>query len=276
MNIPIHESLGERGAQFASDDKYLRGRVMIVTGGGKNLGRVLALEAAHLGASLVIVGLNDSDAVDSVVHEIKNQGGSAIGFVGDITDEEFVRNLVREAREALGTISIVAHCAAFRSAHLPLASIPIETWNRAVSVALDAAFLLVRETIDDMINSKFGRIILIGGPSSYLGLPHGSTHGASSKAGMIGFARAIAQEFGAFGVTANVVTPGTLDTERNKDLKFSGWDPLTASALGRKVSLQEVSTVCLSICSDGFAAVNGSNVLVDGAMTSLGARLSVD
>ena len=247
----------------------LDGRVAFVTGGGKNLGRRIALDAASRGAAVAVNALQDSAAVAEVVDEIKAAGGRAVSAMGDVTDEAAVTEAMRTARSELGPVTVVVHCAAFRGPHLPIAELPPDIWMRVVSVALDGAFLCAREAIPDMTAEGFGRLVFIGGVSAQLGLPLGSTHGATSKAGLTALVRALAQEHGASGITSNVISPGMLAADQARAMTGGPPSPAVGtSAIERLVSVEEISALCMYLCGAEAAVINGMTILADGGMVS--------
>jgi 3-oxoacyl-[acyl-carrier protein] reductase len=236
----------------------LNGRAILVTGAGRNLGRQIALDAARRGAAVGVNVRSDTAAAEAVVETIRSEGGTAIPVFGDVTDPDRVREMVSTCRDELGPVTMLVHCAVNRSAHGPIESSSPDDWKRSIAVALDGAFLCIRELLEDMVSAEFGRIILIGGSSSHLGLPLGSAHAATAKSGFDGLVRAVAQEYGRRGVTANVVSCGGLLTERTRQLAHAdaeGWNSVAFSTIGRLIDLGEVSALVLALCGPAGAIV---------------------
>lgn len=205
--------------------------------------------------------------------EIRRRGGRATWLVGDVTDSNQVSAMVRGASEKLGPISIVIHAAAWRS-HRPFLELTFEEWQRTRDVTLKGAYLLTRATLPTMTEAGYGRYVFIGGSSSTTGLPIGCAHIAAAKGALRGFARALAQESSARGVTANVVSPGLVATDARiaagSSPNYSGWDPLRSSALGRMVTVDEVTSTVLFLCDPTAQAITGAQIAVDGGTFAFG------
>src|SRR5262249_1180090 len=152
---------------------------------------------------------SDTAAAEGVVAEIAAHGGQAVALVGDVADEQQAARVVTTCLAALGSVTTGIHCAAYRSSY-GLLDLPLDEWRLARKVILGGAHLLARLTLPAMIERRFGRFVLIGGNAMYTGLPVGHAHAATAKAALRGFVRALAQEAGRQGVTANIVSPGTI------------------------------------------------------------------
>jgi 3-oxoacyl-[acyl-carrier protein] reductase len=248
-------------------DTVLDGQVILVSGGARNLGRRIAERAAASSAAVVVNCLVDLETAQDVARSIEDRGGRAIAIRADVTDEAAVESMVVDATARLGPISSVVHCAAFRTPHRPVPEIPWDDWTRVIAVALDGAFLCAKATLPGMLEQGFGRFVFVGGATSYTGRPDGSTPGATAKAGLEGLARAIAQEFGPRGITANVVIPGALETNRTSELEAHGpWSAVRMSTIRRLVRLDEAAALCLHLCGNLGGAINGARLVVDGGL----------
>lgn len=249
----------------------LDGQVVLVTGAGRNLGRAIAKQAAEAGARVGVNTRSDAASADAVVAEIAALGGEAVALVADVSDEQQAGTAVAACTEAFGPVTTVIHSAAYRSDR-SLLSLTLDEWRKARYVALGAAHHLARAAVPSMIERGFGRFVFIGGNAMYTGLPVGHAHGASAKAALRGFVRALAQEAGPHGVTANIVSPGTIDTEARGGRRptFQQWDPVEGSVLRRMVRMDEVAAACLFLCSPEAAVVNGQVINADGGTFVLG------
>lgn len=249
----------------------LAGQVVLVTGAGRNLGRAIAKRAASEGARVGVNTMSNAAAADAVVAEIADAGGSAVALVGDVSDPRQAAQVVANCAEALAPVTTVIHCASYRSVR-PLLDLSLEEWRRARQVTLGGAHFLARAALPAMLDSGFGRFVLIGGNAMHTGLPVGHAHAATAKAALGGFVRALAQEVGRRGVTANVVSPGTIDTEARagKPPEFSEWDPIEGSALGRMITMQEVASTCLYLCTSEAEHITGQVINADGGTFVLG------
>jgi 3-oxoacyl-[acyl-carrier protein] reductase len=245
-----------------------RRRVALVSGGSRNLGRAVAHRLARSGLAVAVGGRSPAE-VDAAVAEIVAAGGSAVPAVGDVADETDVARMVEGVRDAVGPVTVLVHCAAYRSPHRGLRELATADWSRNLAVALDGAFLTTRALLPDMCAARYGRVILIGGPSAYLGLPLGSVHGATGKAGMSGFAASLAQEYGSLGITANVLAPGTMATALNAGIGSSpGWNPVATSATGQAVYPDDVADLVDYLASEAAASVTGQTIRIDGGMVA--------
>jgi 3-oxoacyl-[acyl-carrier protein] reductase len=247
--------------------RFLDGSVVLVTGGSKNLGRSIALRSAELGAAVAVNAVRDQKGIDAVTSLIRSFGGAAASYLADVTDPSQVLRMVEETRTQLGPISALVHCAAHRGRHLPITDIPPDQWERVIAVTLDGAFLCTQAALPHMLERGYGRFVYIGGPASYTGRPEGSTHGSSAKAGLEGLARSVAQEFGGQGVTANVVTPGLMATDRAVPGTLSGWP--AGKPRGELMQMDEIADFVVRLCAERFHAANGSHFMLDGGLIAL-------
>lgn len=192
----------------------LSGKVAIVTGSGRNIGRSAALELARAGAAVIVNGSSDRSAVDATVEEIEKAGGRARGVMADVSLDEDCKRLVDAAIEAFGSADILVSNVGIRRYRAFLEMEPAE-WNEILGTNLTPAFLLSRHIIPHMRARKWGRIILVSGFDGFWGNVTHRAANVTAKAGLHGLAKAIAREFGPDGITANTVVPGAIDTNRD-------------------------------------------------------------
>ncbi len=184
----------------------LAGKVALVTGAGKNIGRAIALDLAGHGASLVINGRSDRAAVDSVVAEIKAAGGQAIGCLADVSDAQATTVMIETAVATFGGIDILISNAGLRR-QTPFLEMSLAEWREILSVALDGAFILCRAAVPHMLGRGGGAIVGLSGISTHVGTPN-RCHVSASKAGLEGLMRALAVELAPHRITCNTVAPG--------------------------------------------------------------------
>ena len=190
----------------------LHGKVALVTGAGKNIGRCIALTLARDGATLLVNGRSDKAAVDAVVAEIKAAGGKAAPAMGDVSDPAVAQRLAGEAR-ALGGVDILVSNAGLRR-QTSFLDMKFEEWREIMSVALDGAFLLGKAFIPQMVEKgQGGAFVAMSGISTHVGTPN-RCHVSASKAGLEGLMRALAVELAPHRITCNAVSPGAIDTAR--------------------------------------------------------------
>ena len=187
----------------------LAGRVALVTGAGRNIGRAIALTLAAAGAAVVINGRHDRRAVEAVAVEIAGMGGRALPVLADVTDEAAVKRMTAAAIEAFGQLDILINNAAVRP-EKSLAQMSLTDWHGVLGVILDGAFLTVKATLAHLQASGAGAIVNIGGVSGQAGARE-RAHVVTAKAGLVGFTRALAHELAGDNITVNCVAPGLID-----------------------------------------------------------------
>jgi 3-oxoacyl-[acyl-carrier protein] reductase len=190
----------------------LKGKSAIITGAGHGIGKSIAVAYAKEGAnlSLNVFGL-DKEKINSLVNELREYSVKVIVTEGDITDENTVQELVANTVKTFGRIDILVNNAGILTQSL-IQDMSVETWDRMIEVDLKSVFLTTHHVVPYMISQKNGRII---NTSSQLGQKGGVelSHYAAAKAGVIGFTKSIALELGKYGITANCIAPGPVETE---------------------------------------------------------------
>jgi 3-oxoacyl-[acyl-carrier protein] reductase len=237
------------------------GKVALVTGAGKNIGRTIALDLAARGASLVVNGRSDRAAVDTVVAEINAAGGQAIGCLADVSDAVAVAAMVEAAVVAFGGLDILVSNAGLRR-QTPFLQMSLEEWREILSVALDGAFILCRAAVPHMLGRGGGAIVALSGISTHVGTPQ-RCHVSASKAGLEGLMRALAIELAPHGITCNTVAPGAVDTVRGAS---AGVLPATSSdiPLGRKAAMGEISAAVRFLAGPDGRFITGQTLHVNG------------
>jgi len=190
----------------------LRGKVALVTGAGRNIGRAIALALARDGAAIVVNGRADRAAVDGVVSEITGAGGRAIAAMGDISDPKVAPRLAAEAAEAFGGVDILVSNAGLRR-QTSFLDMSFDEWREILSVALDGAFLLGKAIVPQMVARGGGAFVALSGISTHVGTPN-RCHVSVSKSGLEGLMRALAIELAPHKITCNAIAPGAIDTAR--------------------------------------------------------------
>ncbi len=190
----------------------LQGKVALVSGAGKNIGREIALTLARDGASVVVNGRSDRAAVDGVVAEIVKGGGKAIAAMGDVSDPAVPPRLADEAAKAFGGVDILVSNAGLRK-QTSFLDMSFDEWRGILSVALDGAFLLGKAIVPQMVKRGGGAFVAISGISTHVGTPN-RCHVSASKSGLEGLMRALAVELAPHRITCNALAPGAIDTTR--------------------------------------------------------------
>ena len=244
----------------------LEGRVVIVTGGGKGLGKVYAEEFAKVGARVVAADI-DGDAAAAVAGAIERTGGSALGLRMDVSDPASVEAMAARALARFGAIDVLINNASLMST-LPRRSwldIPVDEWDRVMAVNLRGLFLCCRAVVPAMREKGRGKIVNISSSRVWEGIPN-RLHYTTSKAGVIGFTRALSHEVGPHGITVNAVTPGY--TLSDTQVQSSAGDYLTAQAAGRAMGRaqypEDLVGAVMFLSSQASDYMTGQTINVDG------------
>jgi NAD(P)-dependent dehydrogenase (short-subunit alcohol dehydrogenase family) len=252
----------------------LQGKVAIVTGGGRGIGRAIALRFASEGAA-VLVAARTKTEIDSVVAEIEKKGGKAAAAAGDVSREADCAAIFAAA-ERLGPVSILVNNAGEYGPVKPVEEITPEEWDRTVAVHLRGAFLLMRLVLPEMYARGAGAVVNISSLSAKSAFAWGSPY-AAAKAGMLGLTRVAAAEAARRGVRINAICPGPVtETKMSKDLgntlaKRLGLDPdaqlkgfLESILQGRGQTADEIAAAAAFLASDEASAITGQSLNVDG------------
>jgi len=241
----------------------LDGKVALVTGAGRNIGRAIALRLARDGAAVVVNGRGDAAAIETVAGEIVTAGGRALAVLADVADEAEVARLVAAATAQFGAIDIAVSNAGLRR-QTAFLDISLAEWREILSVALDGSFILARAVVPGMIARGGGAIIGLSGISTHLGTPN-RAHVSASKAGLEGLMRALAVELAPHGIRCNAVAPGSIDTQRG-----AAAGPLPAThtdnsiPLRRKGSVDEIAAVVRLLAGPEGGYITGQTIHVNG------------
>ena len=241
----------------------LSGRVALVTGASRGIGRAIALRLAASGASL-LAGARERHA-EGVVREAVAAGGTAECVSLEVTDAESVTRAVGVALDRFGRVDVLVNNAGIARDQLMIRMKP-EDWDAVLATNLTAAFACCQAVLRPMLKQRSGRIINIGSVVGQSGNP-GQANYAASKAGLIGFSKALAREVASRRITVNVVAPGMVETDMTATLDEGARDALLAQIpLGRFGMPEDVaSTVCF-LASDEAAYITGQVVGVNGGM----------
>jgi 3-oxoacyl-[acyl-carrier protein] reductase len=232
-------------------DERLSGRVALVTGGSRGLGRGIAEGFAKEGARIIVNYVKDAGAATAVVNRIKEMGSNAIAVKADVGNAGDVQRMVEKAVETFGTIDILVNNAGLLNS-VPLADMPIEVWDQMIQTHLRGAFLCTRSVIPHMLAHEYGRIINMSGTFGVVG-GENFTHLSAAKAGLIGFTRALAREVGKKGIHVNAIAPAIIRTDLYNFMPEDVRDSIvSAYPLGRVGEVADiVSTALFLASSDG-------------------------
>jgi 3-oxoacyl-[acyl-carrier protein] reductase len=240
----------------------LAGRVAIVTGAGRNIGRAIALDLAFAGAAVAVNGRANRAEVDAVVAEIESRGGKAMAVMADVSDEAAVQRMAAAAAERLGRIDILVNNAAVRP-EKPFESLTLADWRAVHSVILEGAFLTVKAALPHLKSSGSGAIVNVGGMSAHSGAKD-RAHVLAAKSGLIGFTKGLANDLAAAGITANCVVPGIIDTVRAPGTKPPQHHQSSKTLVGRFGSPQDIAAAVRFLAGPGARYITGQTLHVNG------------
>jgi 3-oxoacyl-[acyl-carrier protein] reductase len=248
-----------KGDEFA-------GKVALVTGAARNIGRAIALTLASGGAKVAVNTRSNIEQARGVVDEIKALGSDGEAYVTDVAEPAEVQAMVDAVLERFGRLDILVLNAALRE-HVHFDEISFEDWRRVLSTNLDSAFVFTKACLPALKKSGDGRIVLFAGVTALLGLKD-RAHVAASKHGIVGLTKALAADFGEFGIRVNCISPGQIDTSR----AAGHTTPVRSQQilLGRKGKPFEIAGMVRSICGPAGAYMTGQTLHINGGLSNSG------
>jgi 3-oxoacyl-[acyl-carrier protein] reductase len=239
----------------------LAGKVAIVTGSGRNIGRAIALALASDGASVVVNARSSRSEAEAVAREIEAMGGKALVHVGDIADAEAVQAMADMAVKELGRIDILVNNAALRR-EKPFAEMTYAEWREVMNVILDGTFHFVKACLPALKKSGAGTIVNIGGMSAHTGASN-RAHVVTAKAGIVGFTRALAHDLSPDGITVNCVVPGIIGTPRAKNAE-PAHHLIHRTITGERGRPEDVAAAVRFLCGGAARYINGQAIHSNG------------
>jgi meso-butanediol dehydrogenase / (S,S)-butanediol dehydrogenase / diacetyl reductase len=246
------------------------GKVALITGAGRGIGRATALRLASEGASLAILD-RDGPAARQAGKEVEQSGARALALDADITDQAAVDAAIEQVLAAFARIDVLVNNAT-RALCGNLEQTAPEDWRSELEGTLTGAFLVTRAVLAPMLKAGRGAIVNIGSVNGLLAL--GNPGYSAGKAGLLSFTRSLATEYGARGIRANMVSPGTVQTSSPSWQKRLARDPQVFEKLarwypvGRVGRPDDIAAAIAFIAADEAAFVNGANLVVDGGLTA--------
>ena len=241
----------------------LAGKVALVTGGARNIGRAIS-RALGAGGAAVMVNANTSEALGKeTVKMIEDEGGRAALHVANVTDAGAVARMVDETVQRFGRLDILVNNAAVR-VETPFEEITFDEWRRVLSIVLDGAFLCTQAALPHLKRSEAPAVVHIGGLTGHKGALH-RAHVITAKAGLAGMTKALALDLAPHGITVNCVVPGTIDTQRG--LPGAPERPeyrRSMPPLGRRGDPEEIAAMVRMLCGPDARYVTGQSIHVNG------------
>ena len=244
------------------NDKELAGKVAIVTGAGRNIGRAIARHLATAGAAVVVNVRTNKAEADAVVKEIEAGGGKAIAVVADVADPAAVEAIAQAALKAFGRIDILVNNASLRR-EKPIDQMSYTDWREVMGATLDSAFHGVRACLPALKMAGGGTIINVGGLSAHIGSKN-RTHVMTAKAALVGFSRALAHDLAADKITANCVVPGAIDTTRPGSSPNPAHHLTHGTITGERGKPDDVAAMVRFLAGPGGRFVTGQTIHVNG------------
>ncbi len=242
------------------------GRLAVITGGGRGIGRAVALRLANEGANVAISYRSNDAAAEEVAEEARAAGALCEIFKGDVASPEDVDALFKGVGEALGQVEILVNNAGLTRDNLMMRMKESE-FDEVLRTNLKGTYLCTRAALRPMLRARWGRIVNV---SSVVGLVGnaGQANYAASKAGIIGLTKSVAREVAHRGITANAVAPGYVETELTRSLPEEVKDQIKGRVpAGRFGEAEEVAEVVAFLCGEGTGYITGQTLAVDGGMT---------
>jgi 3-oxoacyl-[acyl-carrier protein] reductase len=245
-----------------NEHQNLQGRVAVVTGSARNIGRAIARALADAGAAVVINAKSSAADADVVAREVREAGGQAVAKIADVGSPEGAASLIDAAVAAFGRLDVLVNNAAVRR-EIDFEKLDYQEWRAITATILDGAYLCAHAAAPHLIAAGGGSIVNIGGLSSYTGAAR-RAHVIAAKAGLVGLTRALAHDLAPHRITVNCVAPGLIDTERR------GPEPAHhakhATLVGRRGTPEEIAAVVRFLCGPEARYITGQTLHANGGV----------
>jgi 3-oxoacyl-[acyl-carrier protein] reductase len=239
----------------------LAGKVALVTGGAKNIGRAISLALAAAGASVAVNTKSSREEADALVKQIREAGGAAEAYLADIADPQAVKAMGENVLARFGRIDILVLNASQRREVL-FRDMTFEEWRNTMSITLDGSFHCIKAVLPSMIEGGGGNIVTLAGDSTLLGAVR-KAHNSTAKNGLVGLTRVLAKELAEHGIRVNCVSPGNINTTRPAH-RSARADPKGVIPLGRWGESEDVAAAVRFLCGPGGGFITGQTLHING------------
>ena len=246
----------------------LKGKVAVITGASRGLGKAMAVALAEEGARVALVSRSEND-LDRVADEIAAAGGDAAVFVADVASDQQVRQTGARIIARFGTVNILINNAGL-AVRKPVTELAADEWRAVMDTNVSSAFLLCHTLVPYMKGQGYGRILNIASTMASVSLPNRTAYSAS-KSALLGFTRSLAQELAADRITVNTISPGLFATElarpitENPEMLSQFLPNIPLNRLGNP---EEVGQLAVYLCSEAAGYITGADILIDGGWTA--------
>ncbi|UCE19021.1 MAG: 3-oxoacyl-ACP reductase FabG [Gemmatimonadota bacterium] len=245
------------------NEKELSGKVALVTGGSRGIGAGIALALGGAGAKVIVNYFEHKEQAEQVVRQITESGGEAVSFGADVSEGEQVESILSFVASHYGGVDILINNAGIHQ-HLTIDKLTFEDWDRVVNVDLDSAFLLTKGVLPYMKKRGWGRIVNMSSLSGFAGTKV-ECHYAATKAGLIGFTKAVALEVASFGITVNAISPGSVETDmldiKTEEDRKRRVAPIPVGRIGQP---EDIAHATLFLVSPKASFITGETIHVNG------------
>ena len=254
--MAIQDAALQPGTEF-------KGKVALVTGATRNIGRSIALSLAAGGAAIAVNARAAREDGEKIVREINAAGGQAETFVADVSDAKAVNAMVEGTIKRFGRLDMLVINASVRK-QTPFADMSLEEWRGILGITLDGSFYLTKACLPHLIKAGGGAIVTLGGMMALSGAKN-RVHGSVVKHGLVGMTRALALDLAQYNIRVNCVSPGQMNTAAAGEVITERPAPSKAVPLGRKGEPEEVAAAVRFLCGPASSFISGQTIHVNGA-----------